>query len=164
MIATLWRDARITFRGFRRNPGFVLVATLTLALGVGANTAIFSVVDGVLLEPLPYPQPERLIALRMTYEERGDRSVPWSVQNLADVENESRTFESIVGYQWKNLTLTGVGEPTQLNAVGVTGGILGTLGVSPWLGRDIREEETVWGGPAVALLSHAFWWERFGEF
>jgi predicted permease len=162
MFTDLWRDVRQALRGFRRSPGFVAVATVTLALGIGANTAIFSVVNGVLLKPLPYPEPQSLVAMRMTNEERGDRRGPWSVQNLRDVEGETSTIASISGYQWKSLTLTGVGDPELVNSVGVTNGLLGTLGVGPLLGRDIHEEETVAGGPAVAVLSHAFWQERFG--
>jgi putative ABC transport system permease protein len=161
IMQNAFRDVHYALRAFKRNPGFVTVATLTLALGIGADTAIFSVVNGVLLEPLPYPEPDNLVALRMTNEERGDRQIPWSVPNLRDVESESRTFESITGYQWKDFTLTGFGEPELVNAVGVTGGLLETLGVRPLLGRDIRKEETIAGGPAVAVLSHAFWQERF---
>ncbi len=162
MLSALWRDVRHTFRGFRRSPGFVTVATATLALGIGANAAIFSVVNGVLLEPLPYPEQDNLIALRMTNEERGDRQVPWSLQNLRDVAGQSTSLVSITGYQWSDLTLTGVGEPELVNAVGVTGSLLGTLGIRPMLGRDIRDEETEFGGPAVAVLSHSYWQERFG--
>ena len=162
MFSALWRDTRIALRGFRRNPGFVIVATLTLALGIGANTAIFSVVNGVLLEPLPYPEPDKLVAMTMTDEERGDMRGPWSVPYLKDLEGESRSFESISGYQWLDYTLTGAGEPELVYAVGVTSGLLGTLGVRPLMGRDIRKEETDAGGPAVAVLSHAFWQERFG--
>ncbi|MFC1639471.1 ABC transporter permease [Gemmatimonadota bacterium] len=162
MFSAISRDVRVALRGFKRNPGFVIVATLTLALGIGANTAIFSVVNGVLLEPLPYPEPDKLVAMTMTNEERGDRRGPWSVQNLQDVESESRTFASISGYQWLDYTLTGVGEPELVNTVGVTNGLLETLGIPPMIGRDIRSDETVAGGPSVALLSHSFWQERFG--
>ncbi len=162
MLSALWRDTRIALRGFKRNPGFAVVATLTLALGIGANTSIFSVVNGVLLEPLPYPEPENLVALTMTNEERGDRRSPWSIPNLRDVESESKTLESISGYQWLDLTLTGVGEPELVNAVGVTSGLLDALGVHPIMGRDIHPEEVIAGGPAVVLLSHAFWQERLG--
>jgi len=162
MMYSLWRDLRQALRGFRRSPGFAVVAVATLALGIGANTAIFSVVNGVLLEPLPYPQPDNLLALSMTDDERGDRQIPFSVQNLRDVAAESSTFESIIGYQWFDLTLTGAGEPELVNAVGVTGSLMGSLGIRPLLGRDIAQVETEFGGPTVAVLSHSFWHERFG--
>ena len=162
MLSALFRDAKLSFRGFRRSPGFVAVAVATLALGIGANAAIFSVVNGVLLKPLPYPKPDNLIAMRMTNPERGDRRIPWSLQNLQDVVDQSSTFESITGYQWSDLTLTGIGEPELINAVGVTEGMLGTLGINPMLGRDITGAETEIGSPAVAVLSHSFWQDRFG--
>jgi predicted permease len=157
----LMRDARIAVRMLRRNPGYSAVAVLTLALGIGANTAVFSVVNGVLLRPLPYPEPDRLVALFQT-DSRGARRLPWSVPNLREIEGATRAFAAIVGYRSRDLTLTGLGDPQLVNATAVSGSILGVFGVRPALGRDIRRDETLPGGRAVVVVSHAFWRQRLG--
>ena len=126
MFSTLMRDVRVALRGFRRNPGFVVVATLTLALGIGANTAIFSVVNGVLLAPLPFRDPDDLMALNVIDEERGDRRVPWSLPMLREVADQSASFESITGAMQELV----VGDPRWLSTdVGpvIDGGALAEL-------------------------------------
>jgi len=155
-------DLRFALRGLRKNPGFAAAAVLTLALGIGANTAVFAVVDGVLLEPLPYPEPNRLAVLSQTDEEDGDRDVPWSVPDLRDVAERTGELEGVAGYSWMDETLTGLGEPELVYAVGVTDGLLDVFGLRPFLGRDIRAEETLPGEARVALISHQFWTERLG--
>lgn len=155
------RDVRLAFRALRRNPAYTAVAVLTLALGIGANTAVFSVVNGVLLKPLPYPEPDRLVALFQTAPD-GAIQLPWSVPNLRDLKRDTRSLSSLVGYRWRDLTLAGFGEPRLTRAVAVSGSILGVLGVRPALGRDIIGDETLPGGPAKVLVSHSFWRERLG--
>jgi putative ABC transport system permease protein len=161
-MASLLGDLRFALRGLRKNPGFTTVAVLTLALGIGANAAVFAVVDGVLLEPLPFPQPDGLAVLWQTDEEDGDLGVPWSVQDLQDVSEETRSFQAVAGHTWMDETLTGLGEPELVYAVGVTRGLLEVLGTPPILGRDIRPEEALPGGARVVVVSHAFWQERLG--
>jgi predicted permease len=161
-MASLLNDIRFALRGLRKNPGFTTVAVLTLALGIGANAAVFAVVDGVLLEPLPFPDPDRLTVLWQTDEEDGDLGVPWSVQDLRDVSAENRSFTAVAGHTWMDETLTGLGEPELVYAVGVTRGLLEVFGMPPALGRDIRSEEALPGGARVAVVSHAFWAERLG--
>ncbi len=161
-LARAVQDLRLAIRALRRNPAFALMAVLTLALGIGANTAVFSVVNGVLLRPLPYPDSDRLVSLWMTDQEDGDLEVPWSVQSLRDVEEVNGSFTSVAGWEWEDVTLTGLGDPELVYAVAVSDGMLATMGVRPALGRDIRREETVFGGPPVVVVSHAFWAERLG--
>ena len=162
IMDSLLTDLRFAFRSLRRNPGFTFVALLTLALGIGANTAVFAVVDGVLLEPLPFPEPERLVALWQTDEDDGDLGVPWSMQDIRDVAEETEGLQALAGYTWMDETLTGLGEPELVYAIGVTQGLLDVFGTPPVLGRDIRPEESLPGGNRVAVVSHAFWMERFG--
>jgi len=162
IIEPVLDDLRFAFRSLRKNPGFAAVAVLTLALGIGANTAVFAVVDGVLLEPLPYPQPDDLVILWQTDEDDGDLEVPWSVQDFRDMASATRGFQAAAGYTWLDETLTGLGEPELVYAVGVTGGLLEVFGTPPVLGRDIREAEALDGGPRAAVISHAFWTERLG--
>lgn len=162
IMASFLSDFRFAFRSLRKNPGFTTVAVLTLALGIGANAAVFAVVDGVLLEPLPYPDPGRLAVLWQTDEEDGDLGIPWSVQDLRDVSGENRSFTAVAGHTWMDETLTGLGEPELVYAVGVTRGLLEVFGLPPFLGRDIRPGEALPGASRVAVVSHSFWVERLG--
>ncbi|MGW8267000.1 MAG: ABC transporter permease [Longimicrobiales bacterium] len=161
-MAALLNDLRFALRSLRKDPGFTTVAVLTLAMGIGANAAVFAVVDGVLLEPLPYPEPDRLAVLWQTDEEDGDLGVPWSVQDLGDVSAENRSFTAVAGHTWMDETLTGLGEPELVYAVGVTRGLLEVFGTPPFLGRDIRPDEALPGARRVAVVSHSFWTERLG--
>jgi putative ABC transport system permease protein len=135
---------------------------LVLGLGIGASTSTFSVVNGVLFRPLPYPEPENLLALWMTDEEDGDLETPWAYPSFLDTDEEQESFTSITAWEWVDATLTGVGDPSILYAVGVSTGMMTTLGIQPLLGRDIRPEETARGGPLVAVLSYRFWQEKLG--
>jgi putative ABC transport system permease protein len=161
-LADLGQDLRFAARTLAKAPLFTLATVLVLGLGIGASTATFSVVNGVVLKPLPYPEPDDLLALWMTDDEDGDLEVPWSYPSFFDVDTEQESFSSITAWEWVDATLTGSGDPTIVYAVGVSSGMLGTLGVQPLLGRDIQPEETVQGGPLVTVLSHRLWQERFG--
>jgi putative ABC transport system permease protein len=151
-IEMLFQDLRYGLWMLRRSPGFTFVAVLTLALGIGANTAIFSVVNAVLLKPLPYYDPQRLVSIE---DERGDvEYVHWQA--------ESKTFAYLVAFISGRIYLTGRGEPEQLDSLRVTANLFPALGVAPQLGRAFTAEEDRPGGALVAILSHAFWQRRFG--
>ncbi len=155
-------DLRYAFRNLVRSRGFSLVAILTLALGIGANTAIFSVVNGVILKPLPYNDADELVKIGVNRPERGTTMGSMSQLDLRSVQDEVGSFESSAGYTVSQLTLTGMGEAESIRGARVTDGLLETFREPPLLGRDIRTEETVPDGPRVVLVGHAFWQERLG--
>ncbi|HTS64918.1 MAG TPA: ABC transporter permease [Candidatus Acidoferrales bacterium] len=165
-IENLLQDLRYGMRTLRQAPGFAAVAVLTLALGIGSNTAIFSVVQAALLRPLPYAQPDRLITLG----EVRSQSVPdplamstWnaSYPDFLDWRAQSRTLQSLAGFNTDGFTLRGAGEPESVFAVQVTPNFFSTLGVRPRLGRDFHAGEDEKSGPHVAILMHSFWKSRF---
>ena len=158
-METLWQDLKYALRMLRKNPGFTIIAVLTLALGIGANTAIFSVVKTVLLHPLPYPQPERLVLLRETAHQAGS-SV--SYPNFLDWREQSQVFESMGATRHDSFNLTQSGEPERLTGRMVSAGWLETLGVRPMLGRPIVPNEDRLGADPVAVLSYPLWQRRFG--
>jgi putative ABC transport system permease protein len=164
----LWRDVRFGLRTLRRTPGFTLVAVATLALGIGANTAIFSVINALLLRPLPYPEPDRLVFLTEWSEQVPNMS--FSVANLKDLRDQTTVFESIAGYNGQNFILSAVSgsagapiEPERLNGRQVTSGVFTTLGRPPVLGRPFGAEEEKPGAEGVVLLGEGFWERRFGS-
>jgi putative ABC transport system permease protein len=146
-LDSLWQDLRYALRTLRKSPGFTAVAVLTLALGIGANTAIFSVIDAVLLSPLPYPKPQQLIAMRPND----------SLQNLIEIQRQSHSFSQGGGINVTPMDLTGAAEPVQIHAGLVNAGFLETLGVPPMFGRIISPEEDVKGGPRNIVASYPFW-------
>lgn len=150
---TVWQDLRFGARMLLKNPGFTLVAVITLALGIGANTAIFTVVNAVLLRPLAYQEPERLVSFRSNE----------SVLDVADIKAWNQSFTEIGGNTVMQLDYTGGGEPMQWRAGLVTGGFFRTLGAQPLIGRVITEEDDKWGGPFVVVLGHALWRQQFGS-
>ena len=152
MMGTVVQDLRFALRSLGRRPGFAVIAVTTLALGIGANTAIFSVVNGVLLRPLPYTQPEGIVTFG------GSMSYP----DIVDLESELPSLNTLVAFQNGTRTITGLGEPEQVLVNQVAKGLMATLGVSPLLGRDIRADEFGPDGPAVILVGHAFWQTVFG--
>ena len=155
-------DLRYALRGLRRAPGFALAAVLTLALGIGANSAIFSVVNSVLLRPLPYHEPDRLVMVWGRYPEFGRTST--SLPDFRDWRDGTRgTFAQMAARHNGAFVLTGQGEPEQLTADRVTANFFQTLGVRPALGRAfLAEEELMGGDDRVVVLSHGFWQRRFG--
>jgi hypothetical protein len=128
---TLWQDLRYALRQLRKAPGFTAVVIMTLALGVGANTALFSVINGVLLNPLPFPQPDQLVTLHESKPnfDRGSISFP----NFRDWQNDNRSFSSIAVSRPYALSLTGVGDPEQVDNEFITSDYFRTLGVRPLL-------------------------------
>jgi putative ABC transport system permease protein len=155
----LFRDLRYAFRLLLKNPGFSAIAILTLALGIGANTAIFSVVNGVLLRPLPFRDPGRLvlIAERTSYP-----TISTSYENYLDWRDQSRSFESMEATRGATITLTGAGEPERLNVRMATAGIFPMLGINAQVGRTFLSEEDKPNGAPVVLISDGLWQRRFG--
>ncbi|MGH7477308.1 MAG: ADOP family duplicated permease [Longimicrobiales bacterium] len=161
-IDDLRQDLRVSARLLVKNPLFTTAAVLTLALGIGANTAIFSVVDAVLLRASPFPQPERLIMLWETDRDSDTSHEPASWPDIVDFRERSRTLSGIGALIGMEATLTGTGEPERLSAVGVTPNLLGgVLGVRPVLGRFFAQDEGDLQGTAVAVLSAGYWQGRF---
>ena len=151
-METLLHDLRYGSRLLIRKPAFTAIAVITLALGIGANTAIFSVVNSVLLRPLPYPEPERLVTMR------SNQSVP----DLDDVKAQSQSFEYLGGSVMQAQDFTGEGEPIQVQAALVNADLFNALGVRAAIGRTISDEEDRFGGDHVVVLSHGFWQRHFG--
>ncbi|HKQ63174.1 MAG TPA: ABC transporter permease, partial [Candidatus Polarisedimenticolaceae bacterium] len=151
------------WRVLRRNPGFALVGTLTLALGIGANTAIFSVVEAVLLRPLPYAQPDRLVRLWSTFVDQGIPSSGSALPDYREWRERTDVFSGLGAFFYGDLTLSGDGgDPERVQAALVTANLLDVLGVTPALGRGFRPEEEQVGRNGVVVLSHALWQRRFG--
>lgn len=146
-METLLQDLRYSLRMLRQNPGFTAISVLTLALGIGANTAIFSVIDSVLLSPLPYPEPQRLVATRYFD----------SLQNVMDIQRQATAFSHGGGVNIAPMNYTSGPEPVQISVGLVNAGLLETLAVPPLLGRIITSEEDVKGGPRNAVVSYHFW-------
>ncbi len=150
---SILKDIRYGLRSLLKRPGFTAIAIITLALGIGANSAIFSVVNAVLLRPLPYDDPSRLITFR------SNQSAP----DLADVESQSKTFSRLGGMVMQPLAYTAGSEPVQLQIGQVTGGFFETLGVKPARGRFINTEDDRNGAPFVVVLSHNLWVKQFNS-
>jgi predicted permease len=161
-LETLLQDVRYAVRMLRKNPGFTAVAALTLALGIGANTAIFSVVYGVLLKPLPYAEPQQLFNVFEIQPEEGVKGTGWSYANFSELRAENHIFSEMAGNQQHQLTLTGRGEPTVVNTAVVTPEVFSLLGEKPIAGRTFLAEEGKPGAPAVVILSEKLWRGSFG--
>ncbi len=159
-MRSLVDDLRYAIRQMFKSPGFAAVAIITLALGIGANTAVFSVIDAVILRPLPYDKPERLISAQSAAtQDPAVKSV--SYPDFFDWRAQNRTLEHLVSYHDNSFTLTGVARPTRVQGEVVSWDLLPTLGVNPELGRGFSADEEK-QGTRVALISHALWVEHFG--
>lgn len=162
----LAQDIRFSLRTLAREPGFFIVAVLIIGLGIGATTAVFSVVNTVVLRPPAFREPERIVRIANTGE-GGLSSVTSRSSNLRDWRRLNQSFDDLAGYfaffDYGSYNLIGRGEPERLVGVGVTQTFLGMLGVQPELGRDFVDEECVWNGRKAALLTHSLWERRFGS-
>ena len=158
---TLLQDMRYGIRMVAKSPGFAAIAIVTLALGIGANTALFSVVNGVLLNPLPYRQPDRLVAVYAKSKEFSHYSI--SYPNFLDWVRNQRSFSSMAAFREENYNLTGMGEPERVKAEMVSADFFSVLGVNPVSGRLFRPEEDRVGAQPVALISGGFWKRKFGS-
>jgi predicted permease len=161
-LETFLQDVRFALRMLRKNPGFTAVAVLTLALGIGANTAIFSVVFAVLLKPLPYAHPEQLVTVFEAQPQEGVMGNGWSYPNFAELRASNHVFSEMAGNQQHQLTLTDRGEPTVVNTAVVTPELFSVLGEKPLAGRTFLSEEGQPGAPAVVILSENLWRGSFG--
>jgi putative ABC transport system permease protein len=164
-MESLFQDLRYCVRVLRTNVGFTIVAVVTLALGIGANTAIFSVVNAVLLRPLPFREPDRLTLLWQTDPRAASAQLPFSFPNFTDVKQQSQSLEAVAAwtaYSDTRFNLVGSGEPEQLQAARVSQDFFPTLGVEPVLGRNFVEEEDRENGPRAVILGNELWQRRFG--
>src|SRR5689334_15933062 len=155
-----WQDLTYGARMLLKHRGVTTIAVLTLALGIGANTAIFSVVNAVLLDPLPYKQPDRLVSLWENVPGHGR----WRVApaNFFDWKKQNTVFQDVASFGQNSLTLTGVGDPEQLIGTSVSAGYFAVVGVEPLVGRSFAAEEYEPGKGQVVILGHALWQRRFG--
>lgn len=160
---TLLQDIRFGLRMLLKSPSISIVATVALALGIGANTAIFSVVNAVLLRPLPFPDPDSLVAVFETVPQRGMLRGSHSYPNFFDVRSQNTTFERVASYHGSNFIMTGRGEPVRLIGEVVTADLFPLLGVTPALGRTFHADEDKPSDARVVVLSHALFRDRFGE-
>jgi putative ABC transport system permease protein len=149
-------------RSLRRNPGFTAVVALTLGLGIGANTAVFSVVRGVLLRPLPYGHGQRLVALHPPAAAAGIQDLGFSVKEVKDYASLTPSLEDVVEYHSMNFTLLGGPEPQRVRTGVVSAQFFRLLGVEPILGRTFRDGEDALGAEAVLVLSHSYWQQKLG--
>jgi len=154
------KDIRYGIRSLLKRPGFTAIALIALALGIGANTAIFSLVNAVILQPLPYQDPDRLVWAWGNIQNGGNRASVAPLDYL-DYRSQNKTFEHFAAYMGLSANLTGSGEPERLTATGVTGNFFDAFGVRPALGRGFTIENEKSGQDQVAVLSHAFWQKRF---
>ena len=160
MFGDLQKDIQYAFRVLRKSPGFTAIAVLTLALGIGANTAMFSIVNTILLQPLPYQDAERMVIVRDVQEVI--TSAPASYPKYMDWKAQEQIFEDLAAYVTRGAILTGEGEPENLASVAVTPNLMPLLGFSPLLGRNFSAEEEFEGSERVVLISYALWQRRFG--
>jgi predicted permease len=163
VFGDLWQDLRYGLRVLWKNPGFTVVAVLALALGIGANSAIFSVVNTVLLRPLPYRDPERLV---MVWEDRSKQGYPRDTPapaNFIDWRDQNQVFEGMAAIASQSFNLTGAGEPERIDGKRVSASLFPLMGVEPLVGRTFTPEEDQPGANRVVVLSHGLWQRRFGS-
>src|SRR5713101_959828 len=157
---TLWQDLRYGARMLLKNPGITLVVILALALGIGANTAIFSVVNAVLLRPLPFEQADRLVFLNETSKVMDEISI--SYPNFSDWRNQNHVFERVGVYNRNSYNLTGYGDAERILTAQMSADLFSALRVNAAIGRVFTNEEDKPGGTPVVVLSYALWQRRFG--
>ncbi|HUK91625.1 MAG TPA: ABC transporter permease, partial [Blastocatellia bacterium] len=162
MIQALLQDLRYGFRLLINNLSFTAVAVLALALGIGASTAVFSVIYGVLLRGLPYSEPDRLVQLSVTDRERNITGGGVSKARFLFMRDQNRSLEDMAAYTPESFNLTGVDEPEQIQGAKVSASMFRVLGVRPAIGRDFLPDEDDPGAGDVAVISHSLWLRRFG--
>ena len=159
-LESFFADLRFALRMLRKNPGFTAVAVVTLALGIGANTAIFSVVNGVLLNPLPYPQPQQLVAIYGTTPGATQGYITYL--NFLDWQRDAKTFSSMAIYRNQDYNFTGTAQSERVHAFMISAGFFPMLGVKPVVGRTFSKDDDAVGAAPVAILGGGFWRRRFG--
>ena len=161
LLTDIWQDLRYAARTFSRQPGFAAAAVLTLALGIGANSAIFSVVHGVLLESLPFKDADRLYRLRMVYPD-GNAYTTLSAPDFMSVREQTRVFDQVEAYTSGVVTMLGGGDPREVRVASISGGLFDMLGMPVVFGRGFVAEENSPGRNRVAILDYGFWQRAFG--
>ncbi|HEY3040201.1 MAG TPA: ABC transporter permease [Pyrinomonadaceae bacterium] len=159
---TLIQDIRYGLRGLGRQPGFTLIAVLSLALGIGANTAMFSLVNAVLLKPLQFAEPDRLVIVWEELPAIGAVHDDVAVANFMDWKTQNKVFDEMAALSFRSFNITGDGEPEKVQAYGATANFLPLLGTKPALGRNFLPEEDQAGAAKVAILSYGLWQRRYG--
>src|ERR1700677_2389238 len=160
-MTTLSQDLRYALRMLLKSPGFAAIAVLTLALGIGANTTLFSVVNGVLLNPLPYPHSEQLAAVYGSTP--GFDQGPVVYLNFLDWQRDTQTFSSMAVYRNQDYNVTGTAEAERLAGYMISAGFFSTLGVQPVLGRTFRSDDDQVGAAPVVILGGGLWMRKFGS-
>src|SRR5689334_14673303 len=155
-------DLRYALRSLSRARGFAVAVVLTLGLGIGANTAIFSVVRGVLLKPLPHRDGDRLVYLRQSINGPGGENIAFSVPEILDFRNGAKTLKGIAEYSAMTYTLRGEKDAVRINVGLVTGNYFQIMGLSPVLGRLLNNGDDGTSVPPVMVLTHEYWMKRFG--
>src|SRR5215472_6400294 len=153
------QDLRFALRVLRKNPGFALVAVLVLAIGIGASTAIFSIVDTVLLRPLPYPEANRLVFLENVYNNAG--RTPISYPQYQFWRDQRQLFDQVITFFNSSAAMTGLEEPEEVRAIRVSANLLPVLGVTPVAGRGFRDDEEPKSGNPVVMLTESFWRKHY---
>ena len=161
MVENFARDVRFALRTLAKSPGFTTVAVLTLALGIGANTAIFSVVEAVVLRPLPYKHPSSLVMVKESIPLAGPEPIPVCAPDVIQFQRQNQVFEAVAAFRGGQFDLAGVGEPERITAERVNANLFSLLGVQPMLGRTFATQEDQ-PGQSLAILSYALWHRRFG--
>src|SRR6185295_11905694 len=161
-MQTFLQDLRYGMRMLLNKPGFAVVAIITLALGIGANTAIFSVVNAVLLRPLPYREPGKLVRVYTEFPTMELKKFWMSVPEFMDIRNEAQSWESIGAWSTGGVNVATTSEPIRVTSASVTRGLIEALGVQPAMGRNFTEEEDRNGGPRTALIADGLWRSAFG--
>jgi hypothetical protein len=162
MIDTTLKDLRFAFRGFLKRPAFAVIAVITLALGIGANSAIFSVVNSIVLRPLPYSDSSRLMVLWGNLHNNGLDEIELSAPEYVDLQSQCQSFDNLAAYTGQGFNLSGVGAPERLRGSWASANLFSTLGTNAALGRTFLKEEDQFQHDQVVLLSYALWQRRFG--
>jgi len=162
-VDSLVRQLKQVVRRLWRAPMFTCITLVTLAVGIGANTAVFSVLEGVLLKPLPYPRPNQLVGVWHSAPGLGMEDVDMAPSNYFIYREQNRTFQDIGLYQGDSVSITGVSQPEQVRALDVTDGTLPLLGVPPLLGRWFTGSDATPGSPDTVILTYGYWQRKFGS-
>jgi putative ABC transport system permease protein len=160
-METLLQDLRFSFRTLLKSPGFAAIAVLCIAIGIGANTAIFSVVNAILLRPFPYADPDSIVAVHETQTKNDIDRAGLSNLDYQDLRAQAASFAAVTAYSGRSLTFSGEGEPERVEGASVAWNLFPSLGVKPDLGRAFRADEDRPGSPGTVLLSHELWMRRF---
>jgi hypothetical protein len=156
------QDLRYAVRVLFKSKALTIVALLTLALGIGVNSAIFSVVNAIVLRPLPYPRSQDLMVVWGNLHKTGLEEIEISALEFRDFQQQCQAFDQIAAYTTAGLNLTGVDQPERLRGAAISANLFPTLGAQPHLGRNIAAEEDQYGNDRVVIISHSLWQRRFG--